>query len=83
MIIPCIPIRLRYLNACLDLKHDTHILWVQYVAVGADILAWYWWESIIEFVLPSGILREPEGSIINGNIWLMGRITDTVQFIIS
>lgn len=51
--------------------------------VGADPLAWYWWGSTIEFMMPLGILREPERSITNGNIWWMGRITDTVQFIIS
>lgn len=34
-------------------------------------------------MMPLGILREPERSITNGNIWWMGRITDTVQSIIS
>lgn len=29
---------------------------------------------------PSGILREAEGSMANGNIWLMVSITHTVQF---
>lgn len=34
---------------------------------------------MIGFMFPSGILRGPEGSIANGNICLMVRITDVVQ----
>lgn len=64
-----------------DIKKPVHVSSCE--PVGADPLAWYWWGSTIEFMMPLGILREPERSITNGNIWRMGRITDAVQFIIS
>lgn len=38
---------------------------------GRDILPWNWWAGIIESILPLGILGKTEGSITNGNIWLM------------
>lgn len=47
-----------YLKACVDRKRSAHMS--SCVPTRADLQAWYWWGGIIEFVKPSGILREPE-----------------------
>lgn len=52
-------------------------------STGRDILPWYCWEGIIESILPLGILGKTEGSITNGNIWLMTGVTDKVQLMSS
>ncbi len=73
--IPWYPRRLRYQNACLDVKHDTDT--VSSIHGNGDRYS----SSILskKHYWIYGPFGKPEGSIANGNICLMVSITDTVQ----
>lgn len=56
------------------IQHQTHTV---SSTCGADIRAWACHGGMMGFMAPGGVLREPEGSMSNGNIWQQVCVTDS------